>query len=130
MPCRTPETLLRDAGVRPDELLALTIDTEGYDAQLVLSLNLTRTMRPWLLIFEHCHTPPARKRLAVAHLQRQGYACVVRDVENIYCVRRERTPWTPTAGMLGRGGSTSSSSSKQHESSVSLGGVRPSGCGL
>ena len=114
VPCKTPETILRDAGVRPDELLALTIDTEGYDAQLVLSLNLTQAMRPWLLIFEHCHTTPARKRLAVAHLQRQGYACIVRDVENIFCVRRagsQSAPWMPT--IVGGG-----SNSQQQENSV------------
>ena len=50
----------------------VVIDTEGYDAQIVRSIDLA-AHRPRVLIYEHFHLTPADRDYCRRHLERAGY---------------------------------------------------------
>lgn len=51
----------------------LIVDTEGFDAQLLLSLSFT-AFKPRLIVFEHVHLSTAELTRAARHLRAHGYA--------------------------------------------------------
>jgi FkbM family methyltransferase len=70
VPCMTFETLCRRHGVERVDLLV--IDTEGYDAEILRSIDF-ETRRPRLLIYEHFHLAPEDRRSCRALLEDAGY---------------------------------------------------------
>jgi FkbM family methyltransferase len=70
VPCLSFETLCRKHGV--GELDLLLIDVEGYDGQLLRSIDFS-TWRPRMLIFEHEHLPDAEREMCYSLLEEQGY---------------------------------------------------------
>ena len=86
VPCLTVEQLLRAAAIDgPRELVALVVDAEGYDGIILQTLDFAR-LRPWLLVYEHVHLTALRAKRTVSRLRRNGYACLLRDEENTYCL--------------------------------------------
>lgn len=51
VPARRLDAVLEDAGLQGEELHFLVVDTEGAEAQVLRSLDLT-TWRPWVLVVE------------------------------------------------------------------------------
>lgn len=51
----------------------LQLDTEGYDFEVLQTLDLTKT-RPWLIGFEHGHLSPAAIDSMTRHLNAHGYS--------------------------------------------------------
>jgi len=70
VPCRTLPNLLTNHG-SPDVNL-LVIDTQGFDAEIILQLDFTKWL-PNLIVFEHCLLTPACKQRAFDHLESAGY---------------------------------------------------------
>ena len=71
VPCLTFESLCREYGV--DRLDLVLSDTEGYDAQIVRGIDLSRH-HPRLLIYEHYHLPADERAACRAHVERCDYA--------------------------------------------------------
>lgn len=70
VPCLTFESLCRKHGVEAIDLLL--IDTEGYDAQILRSIDFA-IRRPRLLVYEHFHLEPDERRGCRTALQARGY---------------------------------------------------------
>ena len=70
VPCLSFESLCRKHGVPRIDVLHM--DVEGYDWQLIQSIDLAR-WRPTVLIFEHHHLDPAAYADCRAHLGKLGY---------------------------------------------------------
>jgi FkbM family methyltransferase len=70
VPTMTFETLCRRHGV--DRVDLLVIDTEGYDAEILRTIDFA-VHRPRLVIHEHFHLSPSERRASRARLERAGY---------------------------------------------------------
>jgi hypothetical protein len=94
--CDSVPTLLARQGIKPASVRAMTIDTEGHDAPIILSLDLSRFRGLRVLHFEHKHTN-ARPLCAVFHrLVDAGFKCSC-DEENVSC-RRHHRQWGNVSG--------------------------------
>lgn len=71
VPCLSFESLCGKHRVA--HLDVLHMDVEGYDWQLIQSINLAR-WRPAVLIYEHHHLDPLAQAACIAHLQGLGYS--------------------------------------------------------
>jgi FkbM family methyltransferase len=71
VPCLTFESLCREYDVERVDLVLS--DTEGFDAQIVRGIDLSRH-HPRLLIYEHYHLPPDERAACRAHVERCDYA--------------------------------------------------------
>lgn len=78
--CVTFGRLLEGREGRPLDLLA--IDAEGYDWQLLRSLDLGRH-RPAIVRYEHQHLSPADRDAAVGHLLEHGYRVSVERADTL-----------------------------------------------
>ena len=88
VPALTFDTLCRRAGVEAVDLVHM--DTEGYDWQLLRSIDLAR-YRPRIVVYEHIHLARADRAAAGAHLTRLGYACLP-DGMDTWCLRTVDLP--------------------------------------
>jgi FkbM family methyltransferase len=70
VPCMTFETLCRRHGVEQVDLLV--IDTEGYDAEILRSIDF-EARTPRLVVYEHFHLDPSARRECRALLEDAGY---------------------------------------------------------
>jgi FkbM family methyltransferase len=68
--CLTLESLCRRHDVQRLDLLL--IDTEGYDWEVVRSIDFDRR-RPRLLVYEHFHLPPDDRTRCRQHVEHAGY---------------------------------------------------------
>jgi hypothetical protein len=68
--CVTLETLLRRSGL--DRVDLLVIDTEGYDWEIIRSIDF-EAWRPRLLVYEQYHLSPEDRNECRAHLRTVGY---------------------------------------------------------
>ena len=68
VPCRTIASVLRAEAVAPKDLVALLIDAEGYDAKILASVDLSRDVKPFLVVFEHKHLKEAESRALTKQL--------------------------------------------------------------
>ena len=108
VPCLQVASLLRAEAVAPDDVLVLSVDAEGFDAEIVMSVDFNST-RPFLLVWEFQHvveglttshlcencpdgnTKEGKKaRWAIVHnverhLASFGYFCWRVPPENMYC---------------------------------------------
>jgi FkbM family methyltransferase len=72
-----------------DALDLLQIDVEGYDDQLIRSIDLAR-WRPRLIIYEHYHLAEPAQRACRGLLASQGYA-TIEDGMDTWCMDVRRT---------------------------------------
>ena len=87
IPVTSMASLLDRHGVAAAGVAVLLIDTEGFDCDIVRSLDLSGTFRPLLVIFEFIHCAP-KVEGAVAHLKQAGYDVIKDNVnENMFAVR-------------------------------------------
>jgi FkbM family methyltransferase len=70
VPALTFESLCRKYGVKRVDLVL--IDTEGYDWEIIRSIDLA-TRHPRLLVYEHYHLDPGERARCAAHLHEHGY---------------------------------------------------------
>ena len=99
VPCLSVSELLQTAQVHPSDVLVLSVDAEGYDDTILLSVDF-ETMRPFLIVFEFMHlairqqenatkmTNPeiwARLYVVERHLLKFGYTCWKAPPENFFC---------------------------------------------
>jgi len=84
VPCLSFESLCRKHGVTRVDVLHM--DVEGYDWQLLQSIDLAR-WRPALLVFEHHHLEPAAYAACRAHLEQLGYSLMPERLDTL-AVRR------------------------------------------
>lgn len=70
VPCTTLAGLWRSSGLT--ELDLLFIDTEGYDYEILRTVDFT-TIRPRVVVYEHIHLSPEDRRAAQDLLAEQGY---------------------------------------------------------
>jgi FkbM family methyltransferase len=70
VPCLTFDSLCRKHGVEGVDLLV--VDTEGYDYELLRSIDLA-AHHPRLVVYEHFHLSPGDRRDCSAYLEDQGY---------------------------------------------------------
>lgn len=70
VPTAMLDTIVQKHGLTDLDLLQL--DTEGFDWDVLQTLNLNQT-RPWMIGFEHGHLSPATIRDMVRHLNQHGY---------------------------------------------------------
>jgi FkbM family methyltransferase len=70
VPCLTLDSLLRKHGAERVDLLL--VDTEGYDHEILRSIDFTRH-RPRLVVYEHFHLDPEQRAGARRRLEELGY---------------------------------------------------------
>jgi hypothetical protein len=70
VPCHTVESALRIAGLTSVDILQ--IDAEGYDWQILKSIDFRR-VRPAIVRFEYRNLPPAEADACLAFLAGHGY---------------------------------------------------------
>ncbi len=70
VPCLTFEALCERHGVRDLDLLV--IDTEGYDHEILKTINLDR-FHPRVIVYEHFHLSPADRRACREMIEAAGY---------------------------------------------------------
>lgn len=95
VPCHTVEGALRLAGLTTVDIIQ--IDAEGYDWQIIHSINLDR-VRPQIIRFEYRNMPPTDADACLAHLAARGYQFLlerrdivaVREVDATAVGRRAR----------------------------------------
>jgi FkbM family methyltransferase len=70
VPCLTLDSLLRKHGVERVDLLV--VDTEGYDYEILRSLDFTKH-HPRLVVYEHFHLDPEQRDATRRRLEEAGY---------------------------------------------------------
>lgn len=70
VPCTTLANLWRRSGLGELDLLA--IDTEGYDFEILRTVDFT-TIRPRVVVYEHVHLSPTDRQSAQDLLRDHGY---------------------------------------------------------
>lgn len=85
VPVLSFDTLLARHGGPPLDLV--TVDTEGFDWEVVRSIDLARH-RPRMVAYEHYHLSRADRDAAVAHLEAHGYETLAEHFDT-YALRRE-----------------------------------------
>jgi FkbM family methyltransferase len=83
VPSLTFESLCRRHSV--ERLDLILIDTEGYDFQIIRTIDLDRH-RPRLLIYEHFHLGPDDRTACRRHLEGFGYATMEEGFDT-FCLR-------------------------------------------
>lgn len=73
VPCLTFDSLCAKHGAERVDLLV--VDTEGYDYELLRSIDLA-AHHPRLLVYEHFHLSPEDRRACRAHLEAHGYETI------------------------------------------------------
>ncbi|MDF1607365.1 FkbM family methyltransferase [Hoeflea sp. YIM 152468] len=81
VPCYRLETLLRKAG-NPERIDLLQIDTEGFDFQIIKSIDLN-TIKPEIIRYEHILLSESDKEACLAHLASYGYRFVLEDMDTV-----------------------------------------------
>ena len=71
VPCLTPGTLLKQHDVKRVDLVV--IDAQGYDDRILLQLPLD-SIRPALIIFEHCLLSDDQRSACTNFLKQHGYS--------------------------------------------------------
>ena len=74
--------LLKEHNIPQESAALVLIDTEGFDCDIVLTLNLAKAFKPRMLVFEH-KVCPSKRNSAVRHLTQAGYTTVF-DEENVF----------------------------------------------
>lgn len=87
VPCRTVGSLLSRGGVEPSALGLLSVDAEGFDADILLGVNFA-TVRPPIVVWEYKHIRRMRQCKLHSMLLRAGYICDCTGVENAICMTR------------------------------------------
>lgn len=82
VPCHTVESALAAAGLRHVDLIQ--IDAEGYDWQILRSIDFTR-LRPAILRFEYRHMGDRDADICLAHLAGHGYRFLTDERDIIAC---------------------------------------------
>jgi FkbM family methyltransferase len=86
--CTTFEALWRRNGF--DHLDLLLIDTEGYDWEILRTIDLA-ALHPALVAYEHYHLPAEVRRASRAHLEALGYD-VLAEAFDTWCLHRDAHP--------------------------------------
>jgi FkbM family methyltransferase len=73
VPCLTFDSLCRKLQIVRVDLIH--IDAEGYDFEIIKSIDLAR-YRPTILLFEHFHMDGGTFAACLSHLETQGYEYV------------------------------------------------------
>jgi FkbM family methyltransferase len=84
VPCWTFDTLCRNEGI--GRIDVIQIDTEGYDHEVIKTIDLDRH-RPSLLMYESLHLSPEERAACTAHLQRHGYEWMTDGMDTV-CLQR------------------------------------------
>jgi|SRR3954447_2864734 FkbM family methyltransferase len=82
VPCLTLESLCRRHHV--DRLDLLLVDTEGYDWEIIKTVDF-EARHPRVLIYEHFHLQPADRAACREHLERAGYE-VMEEGFDTFCL--------------------------------------------
>ena len=104
VPCLTVDALLRAESVAPESVLVLSVDAEGFDADIVLSVDFER-VRPFLLVweFQHLVANTGKKQSAddwavvrkvEDHIAKFGYECWRVIPENMFCTSPSTTAYS------------------------------------
>jgi FkbM family methyltransferase len=83
VPSLTFESLCAKHGV--DTIDLLLVDTEGYDYEILRSIDFA-TRRPRLVVYEHYHLPPDERAQCRARLERFGYETLEEGLDT-FCLR-------------------------------------------
>lgn len=90
VPCLTLTDLLSEAGCRALDLLQ--IDAEGYDAEIIRSLDL-RSLKPSIIRYEHRNLLSRDHSQLIEQLAEHGYRFLLEDANTIACLpQRCRLP--------------------------------------
>jgi FkbM family methyltransferase len=89
VPCLTFAGLCQRHGF--DQVDLLHMDTEGYDYEIIKTIDFTR-YRPRLLVYEHHHLSPADRVECLQRLQAAGYECIGEGLDAICLNLRDLTP--------------------------------------
>jgi FkbM family methyltransferase len=87
--CLTFDSLCRRHGVRRVDVIQ--IDTEGYDFEIVRSIDLDR-YRPAVLMYEHLHLDADTHRASIEHVARFGYETMSNGMDTL-CLRVGTPTW-------------------------------------
>jgi FkbM family methyltransferase len=82
VPCVSFETLCRRNGL--DDVNLLLIDAEGYDWEVIRTVDFAARM-PRLLVYEHYHLDPDERRACREHVERAGYETMEEHFDT-FCV--------------------------------------------
>ena len=82
VPCETVAEVCRRHGIDNPDLVM--IDAEGYDAEIVASIDL-EAIRPRLIIYEHHHLEPAARDACERRLRESGYG-LAEDGLDTWCL--------------------------------------------
>jgi FkbM family methyltransferase len=95
VPCHTVDSAMRSAGL--DRIDLLQIDAEGYDWQIIRSIDFARC-RPRILRFEYRHMRPAEADACLEYLSGHGYRFVI-ESRDIIAHLSDAAPssWTQSA---------------------------------
>ncbi len=104
VPCLTVDALLRAEAIAPERVLVLSVDAEGYDAEIVRSVDFTR-VRPFLLVWEFQHlVANTGEKQGTAnwgvvkgvedHIAKFGYECWRVIPENMFCTSPSTTAYS------------------------------------
>ena len=88
VPCLTFESLCRKHGV--EQLDLMLIDTEGYDAQILRSVDLA-ARHPRLLVYEHYHLSPEQRFDCERLVAAAGYRTLAEGF-NTWCLDTDAAP--------------------------------------
>lgn len=80
VPTVTVEDLLARHGAPHAHLIQ--IDAEGYDGQIIRSIDLTR-MRPEIIRYEHVNLFPSERAEVIEHLASHGYRFMLENADTI-----------------------------------------------
>ncbi len=96
VPCLSFDELCRRNNI--DDVNLLHIDTEGFDFEIIRSIDFTQH-RPCLLIFEHKHLSAADRQDCLKLLDSAGYSCFSERFDT-WCALRE-SPDARHAAFIG-----------------------------
>ena len=87
VPCVPVAELLRRERIAPERVVAMIIDTQGFDGVIVQSIDFTaQRIRPAFIIYEHQMLAHDVRKQTLAHLWSHGYSCNRWDGGNTWCI--------------------------------------------
>jgi FkbM family methyltransferase len=86
VPCVTLHDLLAEAGCR--ELDLLQIDAEGYDAEIIRSIDF-HTLQPAIIRYEHRNLLQSNHNRLIETLADHGYRFILEDGNTIACLTEQ-----------------------------------------
>lgn len=89
VPCTTFSELCKRHGIAQLDLLQ--IDTEGYDYEILKTIDFAR-WRPRLIVYEHYHLSPADRTAARERLGTLGYTTFEHGLDTVALDRSRLTP--------------------------------------